>query len=134
MGRKSCNGTVERLPGHHVLFTGKTFVLGVHVFKSDLREMVTNHGGTNAPDRSRRVTLLVIGDLDGQVIVDPINQRSQKVVFVDEQRRDGNHICVVDDTGFAALLEWNSARCLATRVVDRTPGREVIEVSRPVGA
>ena len=112
-----------------MLFTGKTYVHGEHVFKPELRMMVTNRGATNAPDRSRGVTLLVVGDLDGQIIVDPINQRSQKVVFVDVQRRVGNHICVVDDTGFTALLDGYSARCLETRLVGGEPGHEVIEVS-----
>jgi len=99
MGRQRCDGAIEALRAQHVLFTGKAYVHGEHVFKPELRRMVKNRGATNAPDRSRRVTLLVVGDLDGQVIVDPINQRSQKLVFVDEQRRVGNHICVVDEPG-----------------------------------
>lgn len=131
MGRRECDGTIRTLHAQHVLFTGKTYVHGEHVFKPELRRMVRNCGATDAPDRSRRVTLLVVGDLDGQVIVDPINHRSQKLVFVDEQRRLGNHICVVDDTGFTALLDGYSARCLETRLIGGERGHEVIEVSLP---
>jgi hypothetical protein len=52
--------------------------------------------------------------------------------FVDEQRRAGNHICVVDGTGFTAILDGEPARCLETRLVGGEDGDEVIEVSLPL--
>ena len=97
MKRKlACDGKVKVLRDQLTLFTGRTYIRGKHVTKANLQQTVLDRGGIVAPDQNRKLTLLVLGDLDGQRIVDPINHRSQKVVFVDEQRRLGNHICMVD--------------------------------------
>ncbi|KGN29455.1 hypothetical protein N802_13640 [Knoellia sinensis KCTC 19936] len=51
--------------------------------------------------------------------------RSQKLVYVDEQRRAGNHICIVDDLGIADLLGGRRASCRRSRLLHD----ELIEVS-----
>lgn len=72
------------------------------------------------------MTLLVYGDLRGQWITDPVNVRSKKAVYADEQRRKGNHICIVDNQGLAALLQGSSAPCLESRPL----GGQSVELRR----
>lgn len=118
MGRQFCGGTVDGLRGQRVLFTGKTYVDGVHELKADLWRSVRARGGTVVPDRNRAMTLLVWGDLSTQHVVDPVFERSQKVVFVDNERAAGNHICLVDSAGISLLLRDIPAPCLETNAID----------------
>jgi hypothetical protein len=131
LGRRICEGIVSTVRGQLVLFTGKTYVHGKQAFRPALHQEVRDLGGKSATDVSRAVTLLVLGDLGGQKVVDPINQRSQKLVYVDEQRRTGNHICVIDEDGYTAIAEGESAPCLRTTLIGGENGHEVIEVSPP---
>lgn len=101
-----------------MLFTGRTYVDGVHEFKPDLQRSIVAQGGRVAPDRNRAMTLLVWGDLSTQLVVDPVFARSQKVVFVDTQRGSGNHICLVDSAGFSLLLKGVAAPCLETNAIN----------------
>ena len=80
-------------------------------------------GGT----RNRQVTLLVQGELSHDVVTDPVNLRSQNLVFVDEERRRGNHICIVNDNGISALLRGEAAMCLRSRVI----ADDTVELSHP---
>lgn len=66
--------------------------------------------------RNSRITLLVLGDLPAAV-TDPVNHRSQNLVYAEEQRVRGNHVCIVDDNGISALLRGESAQCLRSRVM-----------------
>lgn len=44
--------------------------------------------------------------------------RSQNAVYVDKQRRQGNHVCIVDDAGITSLLLRDEpARCLRSRII-----------------
>lgn len=126
MGRPFCGGTVKTLRDQYVLFTGKTFVDGVHERKSDLQRSIAARGGRTAPDRSKALTLLVWGDLSTQHVVDPIFERSQKVVFVDNERAAGNHICLIDSAGISLLLRDVPAPCLETNAIDF----ETIEITQ----
>lgn len=56
-----------------------------------------------------------------EVVTDPVNVRSQNLVYVDGQRRAGNHNCIVDDLGISALLEGRPASCLRTEPGHCTP-------------
>lgn len=51
-------------------------------------------------------------------------------MFVDRERRLGNHICIVDDGGIAALLSGDSAPCLRSRLIDS----DVVELRPPTHA
>lgn len=98
-----------------VLITGKVYLDGARVEQQHVESKIEAHGGSIAPERSKSVTLLVYGDLGGQQVTDPVNVRSKKVVYVDEQRTRGNHICIIDSFGLAALLSGNTAPCLASK-------------------
>ncbi|USQ81569.1 hypothetical protein NF556_07965 [Ornithinimicrobium faecis] len=127
-GRSECDGYVEDLQGRLVLFTGKTRIEGKHVKRDELFQTVRKRGGLPlAGTRNRNVTLLVLGELSEDVVTDPVNLRSQNVVFVDAERRRGNHICIVNDRGIAALLSGESAPCLRSRMIHA----DTVELSLP---
>lgn len=70
--------------------------------RDELLRRVRQRGGRPLAGTRNRVTLLVLRELSEEVVTDPVNLRSQNAVFVDEERRRGNHICIVDDHGIAA--------------------------------
>lgn len=97
MNRSKCNGYVSTLRDQLVLFTGRTHVDGEFTKKEDCWQHVITRGGNWAFSESRAVTLLVIGDLSTQRIIDQQNNRSGKVIFVANHRTNGHHICAIDD-------------------------------------
>lgn len=117
-GRAFCGGLVTTLKGQVVLFSGKSRIAGEHVFRTRLFAMVRARGGSPiSGTRNSRVHVLVLGELLPEVVTDPVNVRSQNLVYVEDQRRSGNHICIVDDAGVAALLQGFSATCLRSRSI-----------------
>jgi hypothetical protein len=109
-----------------VLFTGRSRIHGTQVLRRQLFDAVRMQGGTPlSGTRNTRVSILVLGELLPEVVTDPVNVRSQKLVYVDEQRRAGNHICIVDDLGIADLLGGRRASCRRSRLLHD----ELIEVS-----
>ena len=117
MVRPACDGLVPSLQGHLVMLTGKTRIGGEHVERGRLTPRLEARGAEVLQDgtRNRRVTLLVLGDLVPERVTDPINVRSKKVVFVDNERERGNHICMVDDGGISDLLQGQPTVCLESR-------------------
>ncbi|NKX56277.1 hypothetical protein HGG74_17435 [Arthrobacter sp. E918] len=111
-----CEGTVETLRGQRVLFTGKTFYRGEHRSRKQLEKDISMKGGFPQPGtRNVSSTLLVLGGLHPDVVIDGKNGRSQTLVFIDEQAARGNHICIIDDAGFEALLNDRAAPCIQHR-------------------
>lgn len=127
MSRPRCDGSVAGLRGQRVQFTGKSFLAGEHWARDRLRREAERLGADLVPDssRNRRMTLLVLGEFTGNV-VDPANNMSQQVRFVDDERARGNHICVVDGEGLYDLLFRRPAPCLE---LHRAEG-EGIQVSK----
>ncbi|WP_344324209.1 hypothetical protein [Streptomyces macrosporus] len=78
-------------------------------------EEAERRGAIYRTDFSRGVTLVVYGDLAGKVVTDPRRAYSSTLVDVEEERRRGRHVCVVDGDGFSNLLRRRSAPCLELR-------------------
>ncbi|WP_345585524.1 hypothetical protein [Streptomyces prasinosporus] len=66
-------------------------------------------------DFSRKVTLVVYGDLASKVVTDSRRAYSSKLVDADASRHGGRHVCVVDADGFSRLLKRRPAPCLELR-------------------
>ena len=127
MGRPECDGEVRTLKGQLVLFTGKTTIAGQHWLRPDLSRRAQQLGASVLTgSRNRRVTLLVVGELP-ETVADPILRRTQNLVFVENERTRGNHICIVGDDGLERLFRGESTPCLRTRIVDAS----TVEVSSP---
>lgn len=105
-----CTGWIRELRGHIVMFTGKTLVDGEWVFRKDCRSRSESLGAICQDSFSRKVTLVVHGELAGNV-KDADHGLSQKLLKVIESRRLGQHIHVVDAAGFSDLLFGAPARC-----------------------
>jgi hypothetical protein len=118
-----CDGWVWSLRDQLVFFTGAVTVDGERLLREDCRSMVLTRGGDWQTDYSRRVTLLIQGDLNPLVIHDPIRMRTKKLRAVADAERKGYHTCIVDQYGFAALLDRYPAPC---RRLEPTPNNEVI--------
>lgn len=105
-----CTGWLRELRGHTLMFTGKTLVDGEWVFRKDCISRSENLGATCQNSFSKRVTLVVHGELAGNV-KDADRGLSQKLLKVMQSRRMGQHIHVVDAAGFSDLLFGVPARC-----------------------
>ncbi|UCN13608.1 hypothetical protein LFM56_11900 [Cellulomonas iranensis] len=78
------------------------------------------------------MTVLVHGDLGGRRLTDPARGYSQKLIFVERvMRKQGQHIHVIDDRGFEALLHGGAARCHRLRASSGALIAEVGEAQRP---
>lgn len=125
--RPQCDGNVASLRRHLVICTGKTVVDGEWLKRPDLHRAISSRGGRPVVGtRNADVTLLVLGNLP-QSVTDPVNHRSQNLLYVEEQRSHDNHVCIVDDSGISALLRGDEAPCLRSRNV----GSGYIELSLP---
>ncbi|MGL3805634.1 hypothetical protein ACSYDW_06000 [Paeniglutamicibacter sp. R2-26] len=111
-----CDGTVKSLRGQVVSFTGKTFYRGEHRQRDDVMHDIRFRGGFPQKGKSnRRTTLLILGGLHPDVVVDKANVRSQTLINIDKQAAQGNHICIVDHAGYELLVNNRPAPCLQHR-------------------
>lgn len=113
MASTACDGWVRSLRGQRVQVTGKVVSSDHWWTHSVIKSDVEQWGGSSVAkgSQSGAATLLVMGALAGDVI-DPDRGWSRNVVFVAQQRREGNHICLIDADGYAILLNRSSAPCL----------------------
>ncbi|MCX5317225.1 hypothetical protein [Streptomyces sp. NBC_00154] len=92
------------------MFTGKTLVDGEWVFRRDCKSRSKTLGAVCQDSFSRKVTLVVHGELAGNV-KDVDRGLSRKLLAVMQSRRAGRHIHVVDAAGYSDLLFGAPARC-----------------------
>ncbi|MFH9041374.1 hypothetical protein ACH4FA_18800 [Streptomyces sp. NPDC017966] len=92
------------------MFTGKTRVDGEWVVRKDCFSRAQTSGAVCQNSFSRKVTLVVHGELTGNV-KDADRELSRKLLTVIESRRAGRHIHVVDNAGYSDLLFGAPARC-----------------------
>jgi hypothetical protein len=109
--------------------TGKVVSDGERWTHSDIKSQVERLGGSSVAkgSQSGAATLLVMGAFAGDVIDRDLGW-SKNVVFVAQQRLEGNHICLIDADGYAKLLNRSSAPCLKLK---RIAGSKKYRVLRP---
>lgn len=77
-----CTGTVSSLVGQTVAFTGKVSIRGQWRKRDELVEVLLSQGASYKSDTSKKVSLLIHGDLTGQHVVNEWLNFSQKLEFV----------------------------------------------------
>ncbi|MEU8593766.1 hypothetical protein ACH4F3_26940 [Streptomyces anulatus] len=92
------------------MFTGKTLVDGAWVIRKDCFSRSQTLGATCQNSFSKKVTLVVHGELAGNV-KDMDRLLSRKLLAVLDSRKSGRHIHVVDAAGYSDLLSGAPARC-----------------------
>jgi hypothetical protein len=97
------------------MFTGKTRVDGEWVVRNNCFSRAQSLGAACQNSFSRKVTLVVHGELTGDV-KDADRELSRKLLTVIESRRAGRHIHVVDNAGYSDLLFGAPARCRNLKV------------------
>ncbi|MFF8098756.1 hypothetical protein ACF07S_03000 [Streptomyces sp. NPDC016640] len=97
------------------MFTGKTLVDGEWVIRDDCFSRSQTLGAVCQNSFSRKVTLVVHGELAGNV-KDMGRGLSRKLLAVMESRKAGRHIHVVDAAGYSDLLFGAPARCRDLKV------------------
>ncbi|MGW9396564.1 hypothetical protein [Streptomyces sp. NPDC055642] len=97
------------------MFTGKTRVDGEWVVRKNCFSRAQTLGAACQNSFSRKVTLVVHGELTGNV-KDADRELSRKLLTVIESRREGRHIHVVDNAGYSDLLFGAPARCRDLKV------------------
>jgi uncharacterized protein YciI len=74
---------------------------------------------------SKKITVVVYGDLASKVVTDPRREYSKKLVGAERERDDGRHVCVVDAAGFSKLLQRTPAPCLKLRSAQPSAGQNL---------
>ncbi|MFF6875575.1 hypothetical protein ACFY9S_09705 [Streptomyces sp. NPDC012474] len=97
------------------MFTGKTLVDGDWVVRKKCFSRAQALGAAYQNSFSRKVTLVVHGELTGNV-KDADRELSRKLLAVIESRRAGRHIHVVDNAGYSDLLFGAPAQCRDLKV------------------
>ncbi|MEU0831664.1 hypothetical protein [Streptomyces sp. NPDC005969] len=92
------------------MFTGKTLVDGEWVIRKVCASRSETLGATYQESFSKKVTLVVHGELAGNV-KDVDRGLSRKLLTVMQSRKEGRHIHVVDAAGYSDLLFGVPARC-----------------------
>ncbi|MER5480833.1 hypothetical protein ABT026_28230 [Streptomyces sp. NPDC002734] len=92
------------------MFTGKTLIDGVWTVRKDCMARSRHLGARCLESFSRSVTLVVHGELAGNV-KDADRGLSQKLLRVIQERKSGQHVHVVDAAGFSDLLFEAPAKC-----------------------
>lgn len=109
--KTTCTGSIVSLVGRTIALTGKINVRGKHILRPQLIEMLEQAGAAYKEDLSRKVSLLVHGDLSSQHVVNEWEQHSQKLEFVKAEAKSDHHICVVTALGLSELLNGRPAEC-----------------------
>ncbi|MEU1935448.1 hypothetical protein ACH49O_07715 [Streptomyces coeruleorubidus] len=115
MPRRPCRGTVHGLKGQTICFTGRVLVDGAWTVRADCAKRAGQRGAILKTDFSRKVTLVVYGDLASKVVTDDRRAYSSTLVDAEAERSQGRHVCVVDADGFSKLLKGRPAPCLELR-------------------
>lgn len=97
------------------MFTGKTLVDGEWVIRKDCFSRSQTLGATCQNSFSRKVTLVVHGELAGNV-KDMDRGLSRKLLAVLDSRKAGRHVHVVDAVSYSDLLFGAPARCRDLKV------------------
>lgn len=115
MPGRPCEGTVHRLNGQTICFTGRVLVDGEWTVRTHCAERARRQAATPKADFSQKVTLVVYGDLASKVVTDDRRTYSSTLVDAEAERSRGRHVCVVDGDGFSKLLRRRPAPCLELR-------------------
>lgn len=129
---RTCHGTVRSLSGHTICFTGRVLVDGEWTVRSRCAELAAGRRAVVKSDFSRKVTLVVYGDLASKVVTDSRRAYSSTLVDADTSRHGGRHVCVVDADGFSKLLKRRPAPCLELR--RSGAGRVRLVAAAPAGS
>ncbi|MFE2456441.1 hypothetical protein [Streptomyces sp. NPDC059402] len=133
MSDRTCHGTVRSLNGHTICFTGRVLVDGEWTVRTRCEELAEGRGADTRTDFSRKITLVVYGDLASKVVSDSRRAYSGKLVGAGVSRNEGRHVCVVDADGFSKLLKRRPAPCLKLRRSGAGHVRPVAAVSAESG-
>lgn len=121
-----CNGSVTTLRGQTVAMTGKVVVRGEHIKRDNLAKIISEtYGAKFKNDLTGQISLLIHGDLTGQVVTNMKIHFSDKLLAIISRDRRGHHVCVVSSEGLAELLKGGSAKCLHDDVAERASSTRV---------
>jgi hypothetical protein len=99
--------------------TGKVVVRGDHIRRENLAKIIETKGARFKNDLTGQISLLIHGDLTGQIVANMRIQFSDKLLAVINQDQRKHHVCVVSSAGFSELLVGGTAPCLHDAVADR---------------
>lgn len=110
--QNNCQGEVVSLAGQVALATGKVSIRGEHTLRPVIHELLQTAGASVATKMSSQITLVVHGDLSGQVVSDPLREYSTTILGVANEDRANHHVCVVSSRGLSDLLDGIPTPCL----------------------
>lgn len=115
--QNACSGQVMTLRGHVVAATGKVTLGGEHVLRPGVERELGMAGARVITKVSGQISLLVHGDLSGQIVKDLTRKFSEKIIRVIAEDAFGHHVCVVSSRGLDELLIGRPAKCLHDHIV-----------------
>lgn len=97
-------------------FEGKTFVLTGKIGeyeRTELKNLISNLGGYVKSSVSKKTDYLVVGYEDKNVVSDPDNAKSLKILKAEDLRSKGEKIRIISDVAFLSALEnFTSHSCI----------------------
>lgn len=114
-----CSGLVASLRGQTIALTGKVFVDGEHIKRDELAKRLRTYGAAYRTVLTGQISLVVYGDLSGQIVSNMRSQLSRKLLEIMSQDRRGHHVCVVTSIGFSELLKGRPAKCFHDELTER---------------
>lgn len=113
----ACSGRVTTLRNQVVIATGKVSIRGEHEHRDTVHALLERAGARVTTKMSGNISLLIHGDLSGQIVADQAREYSQKILDLLTEATSAHHVCVVSSRGFSELLEGKAAACLHRHVV-----------------
>lgn len=115
--QNTCSGYVSTLREQVVIATGKVSIRGEHEHRDTVHILLRRAGARVATKMSGQISLLIHGDLSGQVVTDQAREYSRSILKVLNEESSGHHVCVVSSRGLSELLEGRAAACMHHHIV-----------------
>ncbi|ALE91414.1 hypothetical protein AOC05_02035 [Arthrobacter alpinus] len=113
----TCSGRVTTLRNQVVIATGKVSIRGEHEHRDEVHALLERAGARVTTKMSGNISVLIHGDLSGQIVADQVREYSQKILDLLTESTSAHHVCAVSSRGLSELLEGRAAVCLHRHVV-----------------
>lgn len=114
-----CPGHVSTLRGQVAIATGKVSIRGEHELRDTVHVLLQRAGARVTTKMSGQISLLIHGDLSGQIVTDQAREYSQKLLGLLKEDGSGHHVCVVSSHGLSELLAGREAKCFHHHIIGR---------------
>jgi hypothetical protein len=110
MDQRGCAG-VRLRAGDLVTVTGRAYVTGIRIYKTESRRRLERAGAGFSDDWSEHIATVIWGEFSPAQIINPARGLTEKLENAWAARRVGRHVHVVDTGDYAELLAGQRVPC-----------------------